>query len=174
MWCAWVYTSWITSWFDPDRMEVRRLLVGVMLASLVMSATLPEAFDERGSGSGSAYVMIQVGRTVVVLLLLGRDHQLTPNFRRVLAWLVLTGVLWVAGGLAYDAARAGPVGGGAAAGLHRTAARLLGAGVGAVPDRGVDDRGQTPRRAVPAVRDRRPGCESILLTGATFADPDPS
>ena len=21
VWCAWVYTSWITSWFDPDRME---------------------------------------------------------------------------------------------------------------------------------------------------------
>jgi hypothetical protein len=47
-------------------------------ASLVMSATLPEAFDERGLGFASAYVMIQVGRTVVVLLLLGRDHQLTP------------------------------------------------------------------------------------------------
>jgi low temperature requirement protein LtrA len=77
---------------------VRLLLGGVMLASLVMSATLPEAFDERGLGFASAYVMIQVGRTVVVLLLLGRDHQLTPNFRRVLAWLVLTGVLW-AGGL---------------------------------------------------------------------------
>jgi len=52
------------------------------------------------------------GRSHVVLLLLGRDHQLTPNFRRVLVWMVLTGVLWVAGGLAHDAARAGPVGGG--------------------------------------------------------------
>jgi low temperature requirement protein LtrA len=90
VWCAWVYTSWITSWFDPDRMEVRLLLVGVTLASLAMSATLPEAFDERGLGFASAYVMIQVGRTVVVLLLLARDHQLTPNLRRVFAWLVLT------------------------------------------------------------------------------------
>jgi low temperature requirement protein LtrA len=27
---------------------------------------------------------------------------------------------------------------------------------------------------VPARRDRRPGCESILLTGATFADLNPS
>jgi low temperature requirement protein LtrA len=68
VWCAWVYTSWITSWFDPDRMEVRLLLVGLMLASLVMSATLPEAFDDRGLGFASAHVMIQVGRTVVVLL----------------------------------------------------------------------------------------------------------
>jgi len=93
-------------------MEVRLLLVGVVLASLVMSATLPEAFDERGLGFASAYVMIQVGRNVVVFFLLGRDHQLTPNVRRVLVRVVLTGVLWVAGGLAYDAARAGPVGGG--------------------------------------------------------------
>jgi len=71
VWCAWVYISWITSWFDPDRMEVRLLLVGVVLASLVMSATLPGAFDERGLGFASAYVMIQVGRTMVVLLSLG-------------------------------------------------------------------------------------------------------
>jgi low temperature requirement protein LtrA len=48
VWWAWVYTTWVTNWFDPDRLPVRLMLVGVMLASLVMSVAIPEAFSERG------------------------------------------------------------------------------------------------------------------------------
>lgn len=121
--------------------------------------------------------MIQVGRSVVVLL---SCWPATTSSPRTSGGARLDGAHRRAlggRGLTHDAARAGPVGGGAAAGLHRTAARLHGVsvpGLGRSPDRGVDDRGRTPRRAVPALRDRRPGGESILLTGATFADLDPS
>jgi low temperature requirement protein LtrA len=48
VWGAWIYNAWSTNWFDPDRRAVRLVLVGVMLASLLMSAALPEAFGERG------------------------------------------------------------------------------------------------------------------------------
>jgi hypothetical protein len=172
VWCAWVYISWITSRFDPDRMDVRLLRVRVMLASLVMSATLPEAFDERGLGFASAYAMIQVGRTVVVRLAGPRPpaHPERPAgarpdgaHRRALGG-------W---GACHDAARAGPVGGGAAAGLTAPLHGLSVRGLGRSRTRGVDDRGRTPRRAVPALRDRRQG-ESILLTGATLVDLDSS
>src|SRR5215208_7724936 len=44
VWWAWIDTTWLTNWFDPDRRAVRLMLVGTMLASLLMSATLPEAF----------------------------------------------------------------------------------------------------------------------------------
>src|SRR5918993_3902216 len=68
VWWAWVYTSWFTNWFDPDRLAVRLVLVAVMLASLLMSVALPDAFGDRGLMFALAYVAIQVGRTAFVLI----------------------------------------------------------------------------------------------------------
>src|SRR3712207_115068 len=48
VWWAWVYTTWFTNWFDPDKPPVRLLLIALMLVSLVMSVAIPEAFGERG------------------------------------------------------------------------------------------------------------------------------
>src|SRR5918995_136020 len=36
VWWAWVYTTWVANWFDPERLPVRLMLVAVMLASLVL------------------------------------------------------------------------------------------------------------------------------------------
>src|SRR5215212_258304 len=46
VWWGWIYTTWVTNWFDPDRVPVRLTLVAVMLASLVMAVAIPEAFGE--------------------------------------------------------------------------------------------------------------------------------
>ncbi len=48
VWWAWMYTAWVTNWLHPDVRTVRVVLLGVMLASLVVSATLPRAFAGRG------------------------------------------------------------------------------------------------------------------------------
>jgi low temperature requirement protein LtrA len=105
VWTAWIYNAWFTNWFDPDRRVVRLVLVAVMLASLLMSATLPEAFGERGLQFAGAYVAMQVGRTAFVIAALREDPGLRRNFQRVLAWLLASGVLWLAGGLAHGGAR---------------------------------------------------------------------
>jgi low temperature requirement protein LtrA len=84
---------------------VRLVLVGMMLASLLMSAALPEAFGERGLLFGGAYVAMQVGRTGFVIAALGEEPGLRRNFQRVLVWLVASGVLWLAGGLRDGPAR---------------------------------------------------------------------
>src|ERR671920_1723170 len=106
VWWAWVYTTWVANWFDPDRLPVRLMLVAVMLASLLMSVAIPEAFGERGLMFALAYVAIQGGRTAfAVLALYGASHQLSGTFWRILAWFVATGVLWVAGGLVEGGAR---------------------------------------------------------------------
>jgi low temperature requirement protein LtrA len=73
VWGGWIYNAWFTNWFDPDRRVVRLVLVGVMLASLLMSATLPEAFGERGLLFAGAYVTTQVGRTVFVIAALSEE-----------------------------------------------------------------------------------------------------
>jgi low temperature requirement protein LtrA len=105
VWVAWVYNAWFTNWFDPDRRTVRLVLLGVMLASLLMSATLPQAFGARGLLFAGAYVAMQVGRTLFVVAALGDEPGLRRNFQRILAWLVLSGVVWLAGGLAHGEAR---------------------------------------------------------------------
>src|ERR687893_1632651 len=106
VWGAWVYTAWFTNWFDPDRLSVRLVLVAVMLASLLMSVAIPEAFGERGLMFALAFVAIQVGRTAfAVLALYGASHPLSGTFWRILARLVAAGVLWVAGGLVEGALR---------------------------------------------------------------------
>jgi low temperature requirement protein LtrA len=88
---------------------VRLLLVAVMLASLVMSVAIPDAFRERGLMFALAYVTIQVGRTVFVVIALnkslGRSDPLSRNFQRIFFWLLVSGVLWIIGGLQEGEAR---------------------------------------------------------------------
>ncbi|MGW3563904.1 low temperature requirement protein A [Streptomyces sp. NPDC000941] len=105
VWWAWMYTSWTTNWFHPDHVAVRLTLVGVMLASLVMAAAIPSAFDERGLWFAGAYAAIQVGRSLFVAVA-ARSHPLGPTFQRILAWHSFTAVVWIAGGLADGPSRA--------------------------------------------------------------------
>lgn len=105
MWWAWVYTTWTTNWFDPDQFPVRVVLIGVMGVSLVASAMIPEAFGERGLIFALAFVALQVGRTSFVAYWTRRDPILGPNFQRILAWLIASGALWIAGGLASGGTR---------------------------------------------------------------------
>ena len=61
VWWAWMYTTWMVNWFDPASPAVRVVLVGVMLASLLMAAALPEALKEHGVLFAVSYVVLQVG-----------------------------------------------------------------------------------------------------------------
>jgi low temperature requirement protein LtrA len=86
---------------------MRFMLFAVMLLGLIMSAAIPEAYAEHGLVLAICYVVIQVGRTLFVLIHLGRAHVLTPNFRRILGWLCISGALWIAGGISHGHYRLG-------------------------------------------------------------------
>src|SRR3978361_1597730 len=62
IWWAWIYTTWMVNWFDPGSTPVRLVLIGVMLASLLMAAAVPEAFGAHGVLFATAYTALQVGR----------------------------------------------------------------------------------------------------------------
>jgi len=99
VWWVWVFTSWVTNWLDPDRPVVRLALLTLMLAALLLSIALPEAFGTRGLLFAGTYVFMQVGRTLFMLWALGDAAPAnTRNFQRILVWLVLSGALWLAGG----------------------------------------------------------------------------
>ena len=99
VWTTWVYTGWVTNYFDPDTRAMRLMLLGAAFASLVMSASIPAAFGDRGLLFAASLAAIQVGRTLFVLAALGRSHHLSGNFQRAMVWWLATGLLWLAGGL---------------------------------------------------------------------------
>jgi low temperature requirement protein LtrA len=108
VWWVWIYTSWVTNWLDPERTPVRLLLLGLMLAGLLLSTSIPEAFESRGLVFAAAYATMQVGRSAFVLWAVGSaDPGLTRNFQRIISWLAVSGLLWIAGGLAEGNARLG-------------------------------------------------------------------
>lgn len=96
VWWAWMYTTWTTNYCDPDHPVLRLTLTGAMLAGLVMAAALPQAFGPRAMWFAGGYVALQVGRTLVVSIA-ARAHPIGVTFRLVLAYHVLSAVLWVAG-----------------------------------------------------------------------------
>jgi low temperature requirement protein LtrA len=87
----------MVNWFDPASAAVRIVLVGVMLASLLMAAALPEALSEHGVLFAVSYVVLQVGRNAAGAALLARDHPLRAVFERLVVWSVASGALWLAG-----------------------------------------------------------------------------
>jgi low temperature requirement protein LtrA len=104
VWLAWAYTAWVTNWLDPERIPVRLLLIALALVSLAMSAALPVAFGKYGLVVGGAYAVMQIGRSIFMVVVL-RGQPLQANFQRILAWCVVSGALAVAGGIVTGPAR---------------------------------------------------------------------
>jgi low temperature requirement protein LtrA len=101
VWWVWVFTSWITNWLDPEQTPVRVMLFGLMIAGLLLSTSIPKAFESRGLAFAIAFVAMQVGRSLFFLAVVPRSetgHR--NNFRRISVWLSVSGIFWIAGGLA--------------------------------------------------------------------------
>lgn len=100
VWWVWIFTSWITNWLDPETLPTRLGLFVLMVAGLLLSSSIPQAFGERGLLFAGAYVFMQVGRTAYSLWAVrGEPVNMTRNFQRILLWLMFSGVFWITGGL---------------------------------------------------------------------------
>ncbi|MFJ3006130.1 low temperature requirement protein A [Pseudomonas fluorescens] len=98
VWWVWIFTSWITNWLDPEKLPIRLGLFGLMIAGLLLSSSIPKAFTERGLMFAAAFVFMQVGRTLFAIWAVrGESLSMTRNFQRILAWLMLSAVFWIAG-----------------------------------------------------------------------------
>jgi low temperature requirement protein LtrA len=101
VWWAWVYTSWVTNWLNPELTPVRILLFLLMLGGLVLSTSIPKAFESRGLWFALAYAGMQLGRTIFWLLSTPRARILARmNALRVLVWLSASAIFWITGGFA--------------------------------------------------------------------------
>ncbi len=101
VWWVWIFTSWVTNWLDPEKMPVRAALLVLMLLGLFLSSSLPKAFESRGLAFAGAYAAMQVGRTLFFLWAVRGRPGMVRNFQRILVWLGVSAVLWIAGGFAH-------------------------------------------------------------------------
>ncbi|MBB4375894.1 low temperature requirement protein A [Bradyrhizobium sp. SBR1B] len=100
VWWVWVYTAWVTNWLNPELTPVRVMLFLMMLGGLVLSTTIPTAFEGRGLWFAIAYAAMQIGRTAFWLFATPRHRTaVRHNAIRILTWLAISAVLWIAGGL---------------------------------------------------------------------------
>jgi low temperature requirement protein LtrA len=96
VWWVWNYSAWAMNWLDPRSGAVRVLNALLMLAALGMALGLPHAFAEDGLLFAACYVGAQVGRAVFMWVAM-RGHVLSRNYRNLLAWSTVAGVLFLAG-----------------------------------------------------------------------------
>ena len=155
VWWAWIYTTWMANWFDPASPAVRTVLTGVMLASLLMAAALPEAFGDDGMLFAASYVALQVGRNAAAMTLLVRDHRLREVFERLLFWSIVSGALWLAGAALDPDQRLLLWIPALGAGSRRARRRLLAPASRPCRDDRLGHRRRPLRRALPALHHHR-------------------
>lgn len=102
VWWAWIYTSWATNWANPETVPVRLMLVFVMLASLVLAAVLPRAFDgdHHALVFALTYGVLQFGRNLFMVWAMAGDNPSgSRNMARIAIWFVFSAPFWLAGAL---------------------------------------------------------------------------
>jgi low temperature requirement protein LtrA len=101
VWWVWVFTSWITNWLDPEQTPVRVMLFGLMIVGLLLSTSIPKAFDDRGLVFALAFAGMQVGRSAFTAHSIPKSEPaMRMNLLRITLWLVCSAMFWIAGGLA--------------------------------------------------------------------------
>jgi low temperature requirement protein LtrA len=77
------------------------MLFLLMLGGLVLSTSIPKAFETRGLWFAIAYAAMQVGRTIFLLASIPRSNpSIRMNAIRILVWLSVSALFWIAGGFA--------------------------------------------------------------------------
>lgn len=98
MWIVWIYTTWHLNWLNPEKLPVRILLYMMMLAWLFLSTSIPEVFWDRWLFFATAYILIQVWRTLFITLATkNRRKRLHSSMFLIFIWIVISSVFWILG-----------------------------------------------------------------------------
>ena len=106
VWWVWMFTTWASSWLDPERGAVRALFVVLMLLALLLASAIPEAFGDRAVLFAVSLVLMQLSRSVFTLFAFGRSRpEHAVNFVRIIVWHAAAGTLWLVGAFLPDEGR---------------------------------------------------------------------
>jgi low temperature requirement protein LtrA len=168
VWWVWIYTAWWTNWLDPERTPVRVMLFVLMLLGLVLSTSIPKAFEGAAPAFAFAYVGMQLGRTYFLLRALkGQSPANYRNFQRIICWFTAAAAFWIAGALGHAEWRLALWGGALAIEYVGPSVSFWTPGLGrsATTDWDVEGAHMAERCALFIIIALG---ESILVTGTTF------
>ncbi|MFF0370646.1 low temperature requirement protein A [Micromonospora sp. NPDC005087] len=100
----WALTAWAGDTLDQARSALRVKFIGTMAASLLLAATVPDAYGSRGLLFAITYLAIHLGSSSYFLLVL-RDPSQRGRSSRILFWEAIAGFGWIGGALLGDTAR---------------------------------------------------------------------
>jgi low temperature requirement protein LtrA len=103
LWGVWWGTAWTTNWYDPRRAPIQLVVFLAIFGSLTMGVAIPTAFGPQALTFAIAFVVTQVGRAVI--LMFGPRDESQPFKVRVLIFLSIVAVPWIAGALVTGWAR---------------------------------------------------------------------
>lgn len=96
VWWVWIYTSWTTNWLDPERANVRLMLILMMLGGLALAIAIPDAFGADGLLFAASYVAMQLFRSLyMVWASRGVNDARARNFVRVSFYFMLSAPFWL-------------------------------------------------------------------------------
>jgi low temperature requirement protein LtrA len=170
VWWSWINAAWVTNWLDPSRPVVRMMLFALMLAGLVFAAAIPKAFEDRAGAMAAAYVSMHLVRDLIMLWSLNRHDAVNfRNFVRISLWHLAAAPIWLIGSHAEPSLRLELW---ALAAAIETVAPVLGywvpwIGGSATSEWAVAGNHMAERCGLFIIIALG---ESILITGATFAE----
>ncbi|SCG68628.1 low temperature requirement protein A [Micromonospora humi] len=98
LWMLWQGTAWTTSRYDPYHLWLQVIVITALVSAMVMGVAIPRAFSGAGLAFAAAYVVAQVGRSAILLLVLRRLQYRRLKLRMLITYCV-AGVLWLVGGV---------------------------------------------------------------------------
>jgi len=98
LWTVWQGTAWTTSRYDPHHLWLQQIVIIALVCSMVMGVAITQAFRATGMAFAVAYVVAQVSRPVILLVVLG-PHPLRRLKLRMTITYGASGVLWIIGAL---------------------------------------------------------------------------
>jgi low temperature requirement protein LtrA len=102
VWWAWIYTTWMTNWFDPAHLSVRLVLIFSMLAAFLMAIAIPDAFGGRAALFAGGYVALQLVRNTFIVLVTDDGEPLHASWVRMWIGSIWVGAIWLLGAVAPD------------------------------------------------------------------------
>jgi low temperature requirement protein LtrA len=95
---VWLSTARFLDAFDPQHPLVQLAVMPIIFGTLVMAAATPEAFGPNGLVFAATYLTIRVGGLATAIYFL-RGHEGRDSAVRLLVWVGLATVPWIAGAL---------------------------------------------------------------------------
>ncbi|MFF4877588.1 low temperature requirement protein A [Micromonospora sp. NPDC000668] len=92
----WTTTAYVTSRFDYRNRWIQLLVLVSAFGLLIMATSLYE-FEQRGVAFAVVYVLLHIGRPLLLRPLLREHKEVRALYTRLAIWASVSGVIWLAG-----------------------------------------------------------------------------